>query len=204
MSRESTGPAEPSAPLDEATLRRVREGDEAAMNRFFDAFFDRVFAYVTRLVRDRTLAEDLTQDSFVRMHGALGRLDPARDPTPWVFTVVTNTVRDHWRSRAHRATMRQSSLEDVGELPSDDGRGAPDRALERKESARAVRAAMGRLSDADREILLLRNFRSLTTEEIVEILGIRPEAVRQRYSRAVRRLGRAYRELRGGQDPVSA
>ena len=57
--------------------------------------------------------------------------------------------------------------------------------------------AMAQLSPADREILLLRSFRDLDTAEVVEILGISAEAIRQRYSRAVKRLGIAYRDLQG-------
>ncbi len=207
MSRGSNGePARATRPagLDEAALRAVRDRDPAAMNRFFDAFFDRVHAYVTRLLRDPILAEDLTQEAFVRMHGALDRLDPERDPTPWVFTVVTNTVRDHWRSKAHKMAGRARSLDEAWDLPDEAAESAPDRVLERKESAQAVRAAMEEMAPADREILLLRAFRSLETPEIVEILGVSAEAVRQRYSRAVRRLGVRVRELMADGDPASA
>jgi len=188
---------EPRRPLDAETLRGVRRREPAAMNRFFDAFFDRVHAYVSRLLRDETLAEDLTQESFLRMHGALDRLDPERDPTPWVFTVVTNTVRDHWRSRTHRASGRLASLDDVPEIASEGRNDRADENLERKETIAAVHEAMGRLAPADREILLLRSLRELTTEEIVAALGISADAVRQRHSRAVRRLGEELRGLPG-------
>jgi RNA polymerase sigma-70 factor (ECF subfamily) len=95
--------SEPGA-LDREVLLRVKARDREAMNRFFDAYYDRAHAYATKLLRDATLAEDLIQEAFLRMHAALDRLDPDRNPTPWVLTVVTNTIRDHWRSRAHRAT----------------------------------------------------------------------------------------------------
>ncbi len=198
----SSGPGDSG--FDPVMLTAVRDRDEAAMNRFFDAFFDRVHAYVTRLLRDATLAEDLTQEAFLRMHGALDRLDPERDPTPWVFTVVTNTVRDYWRSKAHKMAGRSRPIDDAWDLPSPDEDAAPDRVLEKKEAGAAVRDAMQRLSPADREIILLRTFRSLETDEIVDVLGISAEAVRQRYSRAVRRLGTAVRDMMAAQDRASA
>lgn len=179
------------SPLDRETLHRVKERDPRAMNRFFEVFFDRVHAYATRLLRDSVLAEDLTQEAFLRMHGALDRLDPERDPTPWVFTIVTNTVRDYWRSRSHKAAGRQVSLDDAWELPSPDSHLDASVRMEKQEAAAAVRIAMGRVSPADREILLLKTFRELETTEVVEILGISAEAVRQRHSRAVKRLGAA-------------
>lgn len=184
-------------PLDRETLVRVRNRDPRAMNRFFDAFFDRVHAYATRLLRDSALGEDLTQEAFLRMHGALDRLDPDRDPTPWVFTIVTNTIRDYWRSRAHKAATRQVSLDEAWEIPSNDGRLDPSDRIQREETAQAVRVAIGRLSPADREILLLKTFRELDTAEVVDVLGITAEAVRQRHSRAVKRLGVALREVFG-------
>jgi RNA polymerase sigma-70 factor (ECF subfamily) len=190
MASDSTG-SEPRGSFDEETLQRVRSRDAAAMNRFFDAFFVRVHAYVSRLLRDETLAEDLTQESFLRMHAALDRLDPGRDPTPWVFTVVTNTVRDYWRSKAHKAAGRQVPLDEAWEIASDNRYDRADENLERKEAIAAVHEAMGRLSPADREILLMKSFQSLTTEEIVDVLGISADAVRQRHSRAVKRLGKA-------------
>lgn len=203
MTRESDGPPPAKEGLDRETLCRVRDREPAAMNRFFDAYFDRVHAYVTRLLRDATLAEDLTQDAFVRMHGALDRLDPDRDPSPWVFTVVTNTVRDYWRSRLHRTNGMNVSLDDAWDVAANNEQSSPERDLLRKEAAAQVREALGRLSPADREILLLRSFQNLRTAEVEEILGISADAVRQRYSRAIKRLGVAYRELHG-RNQVSA
>ena len=56
------------------------------------------------------LAEDLTHEVFLRLNRALDRLDPDRDPTGWVFTVATNCVRDHWRSRSHKSKQRDTEL----------------------------------------------------------------------------------------------
>lgn len=190
------------SPLDEATLRLVRDREPRAMNRFFDAYYDRVRAYVMHLLRDASTADDLAQDAFLRLHRALDRLDPARDPTPWVFTIVTNVVRDYWRSRSYRSAGRQVSIDEAWELPAPHEAAAPDRRVERREAAGAIRLALARLSPADREILLLRAYQQLETAEVVEVLGISPEAARQRYSRAVKRLGVVYRDL-SGTDRVS-
>jgi RNA polymerase sigma-70 factor (ECF subfamily) len=196
MTSDSTGRGQRGS-FDEETLQRVCRREPAAMNRFFDEFFGRVHSYVSRLLRDETLADDLTQESFLRMHAALDRLDPARDPTPWVFTVVTNTVRDYWRSKAHKAAGRQVSLDEAWELPSENPHDRADENLERKETIAAVHEAMKLLAPADREILLMKSFQTLTTAEIVDVLGISADAVRQRHSRAVRRLGRILHDHMG-------
>ncbi len=190
----------PHAPLDRDLLVRVQRRNPAAMNVFFEAFIDRVYAYVVGLVRDEVMADDLVQDAFVRLHGAIDRLDPGRDPSGWVFTVVTNVVRDHWRSRAHRQRGSMVDVDAAWDLADSDTE-RPDRQLEAGERDHSVRAALERLSPADREVVLLKQYEGLKAPEIATILDVSPEAVRQRYSRAVRRLGSAYRELFGEERP---
>ena len=73
--------------------------------------------------------------------------------------------------------------------------GRADEGLEREENAEAINEAMATLSPADREIILLRSLEDLSVSEVSSMLEISADAVRQRHSRAVRRLGDAYREL---------
>lgn len=197
MEQQKAAGSAASRSLDEATLRLVGQRVPEAMNAFFDHYFDRVYAYVVTLVRDPILGQDLAQEAFLRMHRAIHRMDPGRDPSGWVFTIVTNTVRDHWRSRQHRDAARE-----VEWTPENDtlagGDDGPERSLEQKEAAEAVRRALDALSPADREVILLRNFEGLATGEIAAILGTSHDAVRQRHSRALARLGRAYRRAARG------
>jgi RNA polymerase sigma-70 factor (ECF subfamily) len=177
---------------DSQLIERVRRRDPAAMNEFFEAYVDRIYAYVLTMTRNATLAEDMVQETFLRLHRALERLDPQRDPTGWVITVAANTVRDHWRSRAHKAQGRAVDFDDLWDEPPDPA-GDPSRLLERDRTGEDIREVLETLSPADREVILLRDFEELETREIAEALSLTPEAVRQRHSRAVRRLGEAYR-----------
>ncbi len=179
--------------LEEAVLKRVRDRESAAMEIFFEHFYDRVYGYVASLLRDRTLAEDIAHEAFLRLHKSLEKIDPERDPAPWVFTVVSNIVRDHWRSKAHRVSKDSAELGEVEEIAS-----AGEDQLEglaRVESAKAVRRALGELDSDDREIILLRTYQEMDTPQLSEILGIKPDAVRQRHSRAVKRLGEVYKRI---------
>jgi len=186
--RRSTG-----ATLDSGTLSRVCARDPEALGRFFDCFYRRVYGHVAHMVGDPVLAEDLTQDAFLRMHRAIERLDPARDPAPWIFTVATNTVRDHWRSRDHQNRHRRADLDPEQDLAlPDDEPGAHVR-LEKEEAATAVRQALASLAESDREVIQLRSYEGLDSQVVGEVLGISPEAVRQRHRRALSRLGDAYR-----------
>ena len=181
--------------FDEATLGRIRGRDPQSMNQFFEAFIGPVYGYLRTVVREPMLVDDLAQTAFLRLHRALDRLDPKRDPAPWVFTIVVNTVRDHWRSRAHRDGGRTVLFDELWDQPDAHPESGVESQMLRIEERAVLEAAMERLAPADREILWLREYQERSVGEAAEMLGIRPEAVRQRHSRAVRRLGVLYRDL---------
>jgi len=179
--------------LDHEMLRRVRDRDPQAMEVFFEHFFDRAYGFALHLVGDASLADDLVQEAFLKMHGALDRLDPQRDPAAWVFTIVRNCARDHWRSRSFKTSQKTTDLDEAWDIASPEASANPHHVLERGEEARAIQKALATLSPADREILLLKEYQGMSTSDIAAVLNRTPEAVRQRHSRAVRRLGEAYR-----------
>jgi RNA polymerase sigma-70 factor (ECF subfamily) len=181
--------------LSPVLLRRVCARDPEALEQFFDAYYDRVFGYVVRMVGRRDRAEDIAHDVFVRLHRVIDRIDPERDPAPWVFKVVANAVRDHWRSRQHRDSAREMPFDEAWDQ-AEETPSAQD-SLERQADAEDIHVAMAQLSPADREIILLRDFQELDTVEISELLDIQSDAVRQRHSRALKRRGKIYREQRG-------
>ncbi|MEZ4386370.1 MAG: sigma-70 family RNA polymerase sigma factor [Candidatus Krumholzibacteriia bacterium] len=172
----------------------MRRREPAAMERFFDLYYDRLFGHVVRLVGNVHLAEDLTHDVFLRLNRVIDRLDPDRDPTAGVFTIATNVVRDHWRSRGHKDAARGSELTGAHlEVLADEAEDAEAQLVRRQEQAR-VRQALAELSDDDREVILLRDFEGLDSALVGEILGLKADAVRQRHKRAVGRLGLAFRK----------
>lgn len=174
---------------------RLALRDPVALAAFFDAYFDRVYAYLRRLVGDEHQAEDLTQEVFLQAHRALATYDPGRDPRPWLFTIATNKLRDHWRSRAARNGSSEASLDQeelAGRLPVPQA--TPDRISSDGELAAQVRAAIDGLPEGLRAPLLLRVYEGLSFEDIGRILERNEVAARKRYSRA---LG-ALREALGG------
>lgn len=182
-------------PLAAATLERVVQGEPEAMDMFFNHYYDRVYAHVVNMLRDPVLGEDLTQEVFIRLHRGINKLDPQRDPTGWVFTVATNLIRDHWRSREHKRTDRELHVEDQSQL--DAAHPDPDvqTVMEQDEELRAVWGALQSLRESDREIILLRDYEELDTNDIARMLKIEPDTVRQRHYRAVTRLGEVFRQL---------
>src|SRR5262252_9534060 len=135
-----------SAPADAggaAELERVRARDPEALAAFFERHFDRVYGLVYRLLGDRTLAEDMTQEVFLKVHRAAHTIDPARDPAPWLATIAHNACRDLWRSNAWKLTRRASSLDGDSPLAETLSRGTndPERDALRNERERLVQEA---------------------------------------------------------------
>jgi len=181
---------------------RLRLAEPAALALFFDTYFDRVYGYIRRFVPDDHLAEDLTQDVFLHVQRSLATYDPGRDPRPWVFTIATNQLRDHWRSRANQSGRGEGAFDlDVvlERLPAPELR--PDSKLSEEELGNQVRSAIDHLPEGMRAAVLLRAFEGLSFEEIGHVLERNEVAARKRYSRALEllreALGRTW-QLHGG------
>jgi RNA polymerase sigma-70 factor (ECF subfamily) len=196
---ESTSPPRP-APIDTVSLRRVKAGNPDALEAFFEFYFDRVYGYLVRVLHERSDADDAVQECFLRISRRVDRLDPDRDPTGWVFRIASNAARDLWRGRSRGARGLESAAElDWNSIPPDPAESAQDR-IEREQQAELIVRALERLSAADREIVFLRDYEDLSTATIAETLDVSPDVVRQRHSRALRRLGQSYRQLMGEED----
>lgn len=167
--------------------------EPAALERFFELYFDRVYGYVRRLLRQEHLAEDVTQDIFMHIHRALPRYDPERDLRPWVFTIATNKVRDHWRSRRHQDSRSEISADDAegGSFevhPAVARERRPDECLLAGELSDQVAAAIEELPESMRETLVLRYYEGLSFAEIGALMDRNEVAIRKRYSRALEEL----------------
>jgi len=164
----------------------LARGEAQALARFFDTFYERVLAYVRRLAGAEGEAEDLTQEIFLHVVRALASYDPARDPRPWLFTLATNKLRDHWRARGAHGGQRAPSLdsEELGARLASAEPG-PGAGLDAAELATRVRAAIDALPEGLRAPLVLRVYEGLSFEEIGRVLERNEVAVRKRYSRAL-------------------
>jgi RNA polymerase sigma-70 factor (ECF subfamily) len=167
--------------------------DADALAAFFDCYFDQVYGLAFRLLGERTAAEDLTQDVFIKIHRAAQQLDPARDPTPWVVAITYNACRDFWRSRTHRMGQRTASLDDeetglAERLP--DGGDEPEKNFLMAERERLVQEAIGRLPEPLRIAIVLHDYQGMSHQEVADLTGVHHAAARKRYSRALAALGR--------------
>ena len=166
-------------------LEQLRAGDEGLRARFFDVYFDRIHALVARRVANSHQVEDLVQEIFLKLHRSLASYDPARALDPWVTTIAMNTLRDHWRASSRREVPNELTPELD---PSDEEASSPIAALERVELNDKLRAAIGKLSELSRRVLVSRAFEGAAFEDISREVGRSEVAGRKRYSRAIESL----------------
>lgn len=172
------------APTDEQLMGRFCDGDERAFDVLFDRHAPRVQAYLRRVVRDATLAEDLLQATFVSIVRSRDRYQRGSPLRPWLFAVAANAARDALR-RQNRA----------GEQVDVDAQNEPAAAVVTSDPvlARRLEAALAALPLAQREAVVLHRQLEWTFEEIAAALGTNPSTVRVRAHRGEARL----RELLG-------
>ncbi len=158
-------------------LRKAQKGDERAFSLIVRAYQVPVFNYVLRLVGDRSLAEDLTQEVFLRVFQGLPRFSLRSKFTTWLFQVTKNRVLDELRAneRRPRAVV---ALEDIAPLE------VVDAPMERLEAIDAVWRAVEGLNVDLKMALLLRDVVGLSYTEIADSLEITLATVKWRIYKA--------------------
>jgi RNA polymerase sigma-70 factor (ECF subfamily) len=162
---------------DPALLRRAQKGDEAAFTEIVRAYETPVHNYVLRLTGDRSLAEDLTQEVFVRVLNGLPKFSLRCKFTTWLFQVTKNRVLDELRARERRPNGFVS-FEDIPPLE------CWDQPIERAETIEAIWRAVEDLNPDLKMALLLRDIVGMPYNEIADTLEITLSTVKWRIFKA--------------------
>lgn len=173
--------------------RRLVRGDDGALAEVYDRLADIVFGLAIRVTRDKSVAEDLTQEVFLYLWERPEMYDPSRGPLrPWLCAIIHRRSIDWLR----RAQVRQRS---AGELAMERSIVSnPDNVEEQVVAdsvARAVRGAVDRLPTEQRDVLVLAYFTGLTHAEIARKLGIPEGTAKSRIRLGLRRLAGHLGEL---------
>jgi RNA polymerase sigma-70 factor (ECF subfamily) len=158
-------------------LRKAQKGDERAFNLIVHAYQVPVFNYVLRLVGDRSLAEDLTQEVFLRVYQGLPKFSLRSKFTTWLFQVTKNRVLDELRA-SERRPRALVALDDIAPLE------VVDAPFERLEAIDAVWRAVEGLNVDLKMALLLRDVVGLSYTEIADALEITLATVKWRIYKA--------------------
>jgi RNA polymerase sigma-70 factor (ECF subfamily) len=162
----------------------LRRGDPHAFDQVYAAFRVRLFSFLVRLSQRRDLAEDLVQETWLRLTRHAQRLRDDTVLSAWLFTVARNLYASHRRWTLVDLTRTDA----VRDTPP----GAPPSPFEltaASETQVRLELALASLPVADREVLLLIAGEGMTHDEAAAVLGLKPDALRKRLSRARARLG---------------
>jgi RNA polymerase sigma-70 factor (ECF subfamily) len=151
---------------------------------------DRIYGLVLRMVREASLAEELTQDTFIKAFRNLGSFRGEARLTTWLYRIAVKLCHDHRQSVAARVRRQETSLDategPAGEPPAPGGR--PDEVLAEGEVARHFQAGLEALEPTLREAFLLRHQEGLAYEEIAAVLEITRSNAKVRVHRARERI----------------
>jgi len=165
---------------DDALMARFCRGDEAAFGVLYDRYAPQLEAFLRRLVRDQTLAEDLLQTTFLSFVRARGRYVSAAGLRAWIFSIAANAGRDALRRRGAR---REDAL---GPEISNIGGAVP--VMSDPPMARAIDEALRQLPEEQREAVLLHKMHGLSFPEVATALGTTVGAAKVRAHRGYQRL----------------
>jgi RNA polymerase sigma-70 factor (ECF subfamily) len=172
--------------MDEAELNRAMDryatGEASAFAVLHEGLYRRLLAFLTRMSGSPVLADDLVQETFLRMHRARASFVTGGAVIPWAYAIARNVHIDHARAAKHRRTERLPS--DPGSEPVDTAGGDAESEAIAAELAHKVQLVLDRLPPAQREAFVMIRYEGLSVQDAADVLGTTPTAVKLRAFRA--------------------
>ena len=187
---------------DESLMLRYRDGDVRAFELLVTRHRKPIYNFILRFVRDPAQAEDVTQETFLRLVKGADAYERQAKFTTWLYTIARNLCVDASRRAKHRkaASLDAPVGDDDGsatliDFVPDSGAGV-DRQAQSRELAIRMRTAIEALPDEQREIFLLREVADLQFNEIAAVVGCPENTVKSRMRYALEKLREALEEYR--------
>ena len=154
-------------------------------------YMDMVFRIAYGYLKNSSDAEDVTQEAFLKAYRSLSSFRGDSKFSVWLYRIVSNLCLDFLRARSRRPSQSLTVEDDegeVGELEIPDEHFSPEKLLDRKLTRESVQRGLASLPDDARQILLLRELKGLSYEEIADVLDLEPGTVKSRIFRARKKL----------------
>jgi len=184
------------AATDSTLVDRLRSGDRAAFRDLYGAFAQPSFRFLLRLAGLRATAEDLHQETWMRIARAHRELRADTDLQAWIFTIARNT----FLSAQRRADPARPTVSGVAPEPPTASRPWD---VDVDPTCRDLEMALRALPEAHREVLLLVGVEGLSIEQATSVLGLRADAVRQRLARARAALAETWARVEAGPPEIA-
>lgn len=179
---------------DKLLVERFKGGDQTAFDELFRSYWQYVYIVANQVLKNHEDAEEITQDAFLRARRGLLNFRGDSAFKTWLYRIAFNLARNrywYWRRRKRHASVSfdaPASSKGENDLTLAEVLSNPDEAVEQttinSELVSSTARVMDHLSTSHREILILRNVKNLTYEEIAAIMGINCGTVKSRIARA--------------------
>jgi RNA polymerase sigma-70 factor (ECF subfamily) len=191
------------ADADLELVRRVQAGQKNAFDLLVRKYQHKVFAIISRYVHNHAEAQDVAQDTFLRAYRALANFRGESAFYTWLYTIATNTAKNHLVSMGRRPPGDDIQIDDAAQFESAmrlRDPATPEREMMRQEIERAVTSAVDKLPEELRQAITLREVDGLSYEEIAQVMNCPIGTVRSRIFRARDAIDQNLRPLLDGRD----
>lgn len=173
---------------DEMIMEAVKNGDLQRASLLFERYHKKIFNFLARLAMDRDLAEDLTQNVFLRMIKYRNSYKEGLKFQSWIYQMARNAFADHYRSRGKYSTyVNVDQITDNIENPRE--------GEEQEQRERLLQRSMAMLDADQRELLVLTRFQQMKYEEVATILDTTVANIKVKVHRAIAKLREHYFQL---------
>lgn len=187
-----------TAAYDEIDIRRLVNkainGDVEAFGELYSVYLDRIYRYVFYQVNNKVIAEDLTEEIFIKAWRGIGKYKwTGQRFTAWLYRIAHNHVIDHFRTSRQHQPLK-------GEIPSDDNQ--PQQELEIKQMQQSLLRAISSLPQQQKQVIILKFIEGLDNRAIEQTMGKSQGAIRVMQMRALAALRRILNEEMGECEPI--
>jgi len=174
---------------DSMLVARFLAGERRAFTELADRYHVRLMNFIQRTIGDRERAEDLVQETFIRVYRHLHRFDQTKKFSTWVYTIAGNLAKHELRNRSRNPlvlfqTIKKNWDADHRPLEWEDNTYRPDDLYRKRHLKEMIEGAVAQLPEHHRMVFVLREMEGKTYEEIAEITGVNLGTVKSRLNRA--------------------
>ena len=174
---------------DSGVVQAYLDGDKRAFGELVERYQTRLLNFVYRTTGDRERAEDLVQETFIRVYRHLHRFDQTKKFSTWIYTIASNLAKNELRNRSRNPlvlfqTIKKNWDADARPLEWEDNTYRPDDLFRKRQLKQVVDGVVGELPEHHRTVFMLREMEGKTYEEIAEITGCNLGTVKSRLNRA--------------------
>lgn len=187
---EARSRTQPLSELDDSTLvARFLAGDKRTFSELVGRYHVRLLNFIYRTIGDRDRAEDLVQETFIRVYRHLHRFDQTKKFSTWAYTIASNLAKNELRNRSRNPlvlyqTIKKNWEADHRPLEWEDNTYRPDDLYRKRHLKETIDKAVEQLPEHHRVVFVLREMEGKTYEEISEITGVNLGTVKSRLNRA--------------------